>query len=176
MGETVKDYVQTTREPLPNGRPNGRGAGVREPAAGQKTGRAPPERPHPHPVALRATRPLPVGLPDSHMSASRSSLPPLGEAEWRGGVGVGGGWARRAGDEDDAAVGPGQPSTPAPDRRRSASGKRPHPARASPESALPAARFASGRREAVRPADLQCVNTVAHSGEVRGSSEIVVDN
>src|SRR5215204_1002673 len=127
MGETVKDYVQTTREPLPNGRPNGRGAGVREPAAGQKTGRAPPERPHPHPVALRATRPLPVGLPDSHMSASRSSLPPLGEAEWRGGVGVGGGWARRAGDEDDAAVGPGQPSTPAPDRRRSASGKRPPP-------------------------------------------------
>src|SRR5215207_3326369 len=66
-------------------------------------------------------------LPDSPMSASRSSLPPLGEAEWRGGVGVGGGWARRAGDEDDAAVGPGQPSTPAPDRRRSVSGKRPPP-------------------------------------------------
>src|SRR5215203_3109290 len=44
-------------------------------------------------------------LPDSPMSASRSSLPPLGEAEWRGGVGVGGGWARREGAEDDAAVG-----------------------------------------------------------------------
>src|SRR5829696_1577828 len=80
-------------------------------------------------------------LPDSPMSASRSSLPPLGEAEWRGGVGVGGGWARREGAEDDAAVGPGRPSEAAPYRRRSASGKRPHPARASPESALPATRL-----------------------------------
>src|SRR5215204_4541814 len=43
-------------------------------------------------------------------------------------------------------------------------GSAPHPARASPESALPAARFASGRREAVRPADLQGVNTVAPAG------------
>src|SRR5215218_10353975 len=43
-------------------------------------------------------------------------------------------------------------------------GSAPHPARASPESALPAARFAGGRREAVRPADLQCVNTVALVG------------
>src|SRR5215203_863301 len=66
-------------------------------------------------------------LPDSPMSASRSSLPPLGEAEWRGGVGVGGGWARREGAEDDAAVGPGRPSEAAPYRRRSASGKRPPP-------------------------------------------------
>ena len=55
--------------------------------------------------------------------------PPLGEAEWWGGVGVGGGWARRDADEDDAAVGPGRPSTAAPDRRRSASGSTPHPAR-----------------------------------------------
>src|SRR5829696_3309034 len=45
-------------------------------------------------------------------------------------------------------------------------GSTPHPARASPESALPAARFASGGREAVRPADLQRVNTVAREGEV----------
>ena len=35
------------------------------------------------------SRPSPFRLPDSHMSASRSSLPPLGEAEWRGGVGWG---------------------------------------------------------------------------------------
>src|SRR5215204_5882098 len=48
----------------------------------------------------------------------------------------GGGWARREGDENDAAAGPGQPSTAAPYRRRSASGKHPHPARALPESAL----------------------------------------
>src|SRR5829696_7900846 len=100
-------------------------------------------------------------LPDSPMSASRSSLPPLGEAEWRGGVGVGGGWARRGGDEAAAAVGPGQPSTPAPDRRQSTSGSAPHPARALPESALPATRLPpSGGRE-VRAADLQCVNAVA---------------
>src|SRR5215207_7046769 len=45
-------------------------------------------------------------------------------------------------------------------------GSTPHPARASPEPALPAARFASGGREAVRPADLQRVNTVAREGEV----------
>src|SRR5829696_4172320 len=63
-------------------------------------------------------------------------------------------------------LGQGTPSTPAPYRRRNASGKHPHPARASPESALPAARFASGGREAVRPADLQRVNTVAREGEV----------
>jgi hypothetical protein len=94
----------------------------------------------------------------------RSSLPPLGEAEWRGGVGVGGGWARRDGDENGAAVGPGQPSTPAPHRRRSVSGKRPPPRSGPrPESALPATRFASGGRE-VRAADLQCVNAVALMG------------
>jgi len=40
---------------------------------------------------------------------------------------VGGGWARREADEDDAAVGPGQPSTAALDRRGSASGKHPPP-------------------------------------------------
>src|SRR5215211_167904 len=76
----------------------------------------------------RLSQRSPAGQSDSPMSASRSSLPPLGEAERRGGVGVGGGgWARREGDENDAAVGPELPSTPAPDRRRSASGKHPPP-------------------------------------------------
>ena len=45
---------------------------------------------------------------------------------------MGAGWARREGDEDDAAVGPGQPSTPAPYCRRSgrpSGGATPHPAR-----------------------------------------------
>jgi hypothetical protein len=42
-------------------------------------------------------------------------------------------------------------------------GSTPHPARASPESARPATRFASGGRE-VRAADLQCVNAVALMG------------
>src|SRR3954466_7809187 len=50
-----------------------------------------------------------------------------------GGGGGGGGWGGGVGvevadgDEDDAAVGPGHPSTPAPDCRRSASGKRSPP-------------------------------------------------
>src|SRR5215204_5472350 len=37
--------------------PDGRGAGVRAPAAGQKAEQAPPQRAVPHPVALGATRP-----------------------------------------------------------------------------------------------------------------------
>src|SRR5215207_3529362 len=41
------------------GPPDGRGAGVRATAAGQKAEQAPPRRAVPHPVALRATRPLP---------------------------------------------------------------------------------------------------------------------
>src|SRR5215217_5958544 len=84
--------------------------------------------------------------PDSPMSASRSSLPPLGEAEWRGGVGVGGGWARREGDENDAAVGPGRPSTTGPRRRRSGSGKHPPPRSGFARVGPPHARFASGGR------------------------------
>jgi len=44
-------------------------------------------------------------------------------------------------------------------------GSAPHPARALPESALPATRFASGGREEVRAANLQCVNAVARPGE-----------
>src|SRR5215204_2529054 len=75
--------------------------------------------------------------------------PPLGEAEWRGGVGVGSGWASREGDENDAAVGPRQPSTAAPYRRRSASGKRPPPPlglRPSRPSPPLASRAGGGRR------------------------------
>src|SRR5215213_4372545 len=79
------------RTPLPNGR----GAGVRAAAAGQKAEQAPPRRAVPHPVAPSgATRPP----PSRGQALSRSGtaftlkvggahllLPPLGEAEWRGG-------------------------------------------------------------------------------------------
>ena len=142
--------------PHPGERDPARRDGARRAAGAEAFCRHGPHRPRPRGNRPRARRGPTRSLlqePDSHMPASRSSLPPLGEAEWRGGVGVGGGWARREGDKDDAAAGPGQPSTPAPDRRRSASGKRPRPARALPESALPATRFASGGREEVRAAD-----------------------
>ena len=52
----------------------------------------------------RALR-LPLSRSGYQIHVGFSLLPsPLGEAEWRGGVGVG--WARRDGDEDDAVVGP----------------------------------------------------------------------
>src|SRR5215207_7646982 len=105
------------------------------------------------------------------MSASRSSLPPRGEAEWRGGVGVGDGWARREGDENDAVVGPALPSTPAPDVDEAPWGSTPHPARASPESALPATRFASGGRE-VRAADVRCAKASARARTARSAGAV----
>src|SRR4051812_44592913 len=58
-GKAVEGLART---PLPNGR----GAGVRAPAAGQRARQAPPERPRPHPVApFGATRPLPFGRGDT---------------------------------------------------------------------------------------------------------------
>ena len=66
--------------------PNGRGAGVRAPAAGQKARQAPPERPRPPPVARRATRPLPFGLADSHKAGAQFPSPLVGEGR-KGGAG-----------------------------------------------------------------------------------------
>src|SRR5215212_886190 len=71
-GKAVEGFART---PLPNGR----GAGVRAPAAGQKAQQAPPRRAIPHPVALRATRPLPFGLADSHKAGAQFPSPLVGE-------------------------------------------------------------------------------------------------
>src|SRR5215217_1526381 len=49
----------------------------------------------------------------------------------------------------------------------------PHPARASPEPALPATRFASGGRE-MRAADLQCVNVVTPAAKEVAASPLRV--
>src|SRR4051812_44267478 len=67
------------------------------------------------------------GLPDPQMSASRSSLPPLGEAEWRGGGGGGGGGAGGGGGGGEGGGGAGRATTPAPSRRRNAPGEDPPP-------------------------------------------------
>ena len=111
-------------EPPPRHLPD---PGERDPSRRNAARRAPRTAPLPRHGAHRlrprrnrprarrgATRSLLQG-PDCHPSASRSSLPPLGEAEWRGGVGVGGGWAGSAG-----------------------SGVTPHPVGFSPTRPLPA--------------------------------------
>src|SRR5215207_8446714 len=96
-------------------------------------------------LSLPATRFTHVGFPLLPPPARRSRVAGRGR--------VGGGWARREGDEGVAAVGPGQPSTAAPDRQRSASGRPPrHSLRERGEG--------GGARR--RPS---CVNAVALGGE-----------
>src|SRR5215207_3210021 len=93
-------------------------------------------------LSLPATRFTHVGFPLLPPPARQSRVAGRGR--------VGGGWARREGDEGVAAVGPGQPSTAAPDRQRSASGRPPPRSGQRPESASPplASRAGGGRRRA----------------------------
>src|SRR5215208_2609166 len=97
---------------------------------------------------------LPDGFPFPH-PGSHIHLPPLGEAEWRGGVGVGGGWARREGDEEGAAGW----ARAAIDSRvidEAPRGSAPYPARALPESASPPLASRAGEGGARRRPS--CVN------------------
>src|SRR5215211_8864788 len=88
--------------------------------------------------------------PDCIASRVCSSRPPLGEAEWRGGAGVGGGWAwsDRDGELERAGQGTHRHCGNLRDQRL---GEAPPTPLGSAESALPATRCARGGREVAAP-------------------------
>ena len=79
-----------------------------------------------------------------HRTTHAAGFPPPSPAKPSGGEGGVGGGGRGQATRTTAAVGPGQPSTAALDRRRSGSGEGPHPRLGFAQLAFPATCFASG--------------------------------